>query len=58
MPPRGGVKETKKKVSFRIQLNKVKRLECILTRRAMRTPPTVALQVLFNLLPVYFFNEK
>ena len=49
-------KETEK-TSFRIKLNKIQRLACLLTTGAIRTTPTAALEVLLNLPPLHIFMK-
>jgi len=46
------------KISFRIRLNKLQRLACILATGAMRTTPTAALEILLNLPPLHLFMKS
>ena len=45
------------KTSFRIKLNKIQRLACVLTTGAIRTTPTAALEALLNLPPLHIFMK-
>ena len=45
------------KTSFRIKMNKLQRLACVLTTGAMRTTPTAALEIILNLPPLHIFMK-
>ena len=46
------------KLSFRLKLNKLQRLACILISGAMRSTPTVALEALLGLSPLHLFMKS